>query len=454
MNKRKTALKYVDSHAKFLEIDKKNNLFCKICQKTIDTSRKSVVDQHLNSMKHKKGSEMKQRVDNSIEKYIVRNDKRFLYLLTKFFVSTDIPFKKLRSIEMNELFQYMGRILPSESTVRSYFLSEYFFMQMNDSREYLKLCKVFFIVDESEIRGIKFLNILAGRTSSPDCIKAIACYPLEGKINSQVVVNSVLETLRDFNIAYSDLLLFIGDYASYMQKAAYLLKNFCTNMFYVNCLAHLAHNCAMKIRTFYPNVDKLISSMKALTIKNKTNIEIFSEIGGIPDVVPTRWSSWLKACFFYSKNLPNVRKLFIRVKNEGLLYERASIAVFTENLNKDLMEIKNCYEPIILFLDSLEKFDKSINTNWTLLNKITFKTDPANILNYIKERNKESDIGNIFKFTNVNISPDDYSDILKCPSTSITVERSFSMLKSMLQPNRNFDLKNIPAYFICYFKNY
>ena len=36
-------------------------------------------------------------------------------------------------------------------------------------------------------------------------------------------------------------------------------------------LAHILHNCAMKIKSHFEDVDQLIAKVKAVTIKNKTD---------------------------------------------------------------------------------------------------------------------------------------------------------------------------------------
>ena len=38
---------------------------------------------------------------------------------------------------------------------------------------------------------------------------------------------------------------------------------------HVNCVAHLLHNCAMCVSARFKNIDKVIATIKAATIKNK-----------------------------------------------------------------------------------------------------------------------------------------------------------------------------------------
>ena len=92
-----------------------------------------------------------------------------------------------------------------------------------------------------------------------------------------------------------------------MIAAGITLKSLYPKLFHVTCVAHVLHNCAMKIKSHFENVDQLIAKVKAVTIKNKTRQAKFSAIGYPPQPVPTRWESWLNAALYYAKNLPEVK---------------------------------------------------------------------------------------------------------------------------------------------------
>ena len=65
---------------------------------------------------------------------------------------------------------------------------------------------------------------------------------------------------------------------------------------HVNCVAHLLHNCAMRVRAHFNNIDEVIATIKAATIKNKNRKKDFHDAGLLspPDPVITRWATWLK----------------------------------------------------------------------------------------------------------------------------------------------------------------
>ena len=77
-----------------------------------------------------------------------------------------------------------------------------------------------------------------------------------------------------------------------MIAAGVTLKCLYLKLFHVTCVAHLLHNCAMKIKSHFEDVDKLIAKIKAVTIKNNTRQAKFSAIGYPSQPVPTRWGSW------------------------------------------------------------------------------------------------------------------------------------------------------------------
>ena len=87
------------------------------------------------------------------------------------------------------------------------------------------------------------------------------------------------------------------------------LKSLYPKLFRVTCVAHLLHNCAMKIKSHFVDVDQLIAKVKAVTIKNKTRQAKFSAIGYLPQPVPTRWGSWLNVVLYYVKKLPKVKAI-------------------------------------------------------------------------------------------------------------------------------------------------
>ena len=96
---------------------------------------------------------------------------------------------------------------------------------------------------------------------------------------------------------------------------------------HVNCVAHLLHNCAMRVHAHFKNIDKVIATIKAATIKHKERKKDFRDTGlpSPPDPVITRWTTWLRAALDYNKNLPAICTFVNNWTSAGLLVSRAKM---------------------------------------------------------------------------------------------------------------------------------
>ena len=110
---------------------------------------------------------------------------------------------------------------------------------------------------------------------------------------------------------------------------------------HVNCVAHLLHNCAMSVLAHFKNIDEVITTMKAAIIKNKDRKKDFHGADQLspPDLVITRWATWIGAVSHYSQNLPAVYTIFNKWTSASLLVSRANDAINVEDLVPDLVKI-------------------------------------------------------------------------------------------------------------------
>ena len=85
----------------------------------------------------------------------------------------------------------------------------------------------------------------------------------------------------------------------------------------------------MRVRAHFKNIDEVIATIKAVTIKNKDRKKDFHDAGlpSPPDPVITRWATWLRAALYYSENLPTVRTIVNNWTSAGLLVSRAKDAI-------------------------------------------------------------------------------------------------------------------------------
>ena len=87
------------------------------------------------------------------------------------------------------------------------------------------------------------------------------------------------------------------------------LKKSYPTLMHFTCIAHLLRNCATRFYAFFKNIDDVVATIEAATIKHKDRKNDFREAGLPSPPVPViiRWATWLRAALCYSENLPAVR---------------------------------------------------------------------------------------------------------------------------------------------------
>ena len=157
------------------------------------------------------------------------------------------------------------------------------------------------------------------------------------------VLFCTLWILRQLEIKRENFSLFLTDAARYMSSAGKTVKELHPSLMHVSCGAHLLHNLAMRVRAHFKNIDEVIATIKAATIKNKDRKKDFHDAGlpSPPDPVITRWATWLRAALYYSENLPAVRTIINNWTSAGLLVSRAKDAINVEGLVSDLVKLIN-----------------------------------------------------------------------------------------------------------------
>ena len=201
--------------------------------------------------------------------------------------------------------------------------------------------QIFLIVDENTLSGTQYLNILFGNLETPHVSYLYDCQPLKCAPNSNIIAQAVDDAVRNLKINRSLFCMLLSDAAKYMIAAGITLKSLYSKLFHVTCVAHLLHNCAMKIKSHFEDVDQLIAKFKAVAINIKTRQAKFSAIGYPPQPVPSRWGSWINAALYYAKNLPKVKAI---VKSSGILVTQAKVSLQKSGSAGQLLKIKDQYE--------------------------------------------------------------------------------------------------------------
>ena len=427
-------------------------LFCNLCCCSVDFSRKSSVESHRSSKKHIQGMSVVLPSEQRSQQFLTDPRAEFNKKLVEAFLSADIPLYKLRNRKLIDLFEYVNYPLCSETSTRRQ-TSIIYDEKIKEIKRYFFDRKFFIIIDESCIKGKKYFNILAGLCQTPDKISLIDCVELNGNINAIITISLVENCFGKLNLAFDCLELIISDCAAYMIFAVADIKERYLHVLHIKCLAHLLHNCSMKIRASYSNVDNLIASIKLITHKNTRMKSKFADVGIPPDVIITRWSSWIKAALYYADNLSCIKDIVNSCPPEGIMLQRAKDALNSTHVASELVLIKLSYESLIPILDDFENSVYNIRTGYEALANLNFESDPVKIKEYLNCRLDSNDIKTIALLEDSTISPSRYVELGICPPTSIAVERSFSMLKKLLAMDRNFKQENICKYFCCYYNS-
>ena len=152
--------------------------------------------------------------------------------------------------------------------------------------------KMSLIVDEAEVAKLKYINVLVGSLDAPKQTFVVDCHPLDSDSNvkSSIILHTVDNILRQLQIKRENFSLFLTDAAWYMSLAGKTLKELYPSLVHVICVAHLLYDYTMRVHTHFKNIDEVIATIKAATIKNKNRKKDFHDAGlpSSPDPVITR----------------------------------------------------------------------------------------------------------------------------------------------------------------------
>ena len=204
----------------------------------------------------------------------------------------------------------MAKLLLSETAVRAS-VAQLASQYEENNRELLRTDKkVFLIVDEALVDKQKSIDVLVGSFDTPNETFLIECLPLESSsnVNSSSIVHTVGDELRQLGTKRENFALLLTVSARYMSLAGTLLEELYPTLMHVTCIAHVLRNWAMQICAFLKNVDDVVATIKAATIKNKDCKNDFREAGlpSPPFSVITRWATWLRAALYVKTFLPFV----------------------------------------------------------------------------------------------------------------------------------------------------
>ena len=192
------------------------------------------------------------------------------------------------------------------------------------------------------------------------------CKILDASPNQHTVIHAVDDAIRTLDTDRDNFVFLLTYVARYMTAAGRVVNQIYPRLFHITCVARGSQNAAERIRAYYEDVDKLISSVKASVVKNKDRRAKFSEINSCPQPVVTRWKSWLKATEYCAKKFPQVCEIVNAFKGTEQLVAKArkqqrlkafleAQEKFTNVISNLLMKYKEQRAQNILLLELMKK---------------------------------------------------------------------------------------------------
>ena len=93
----------------------------------------------------------------------------------------------------------------------------------------------------------------------------------------------------------------------------------------------------------------------------------------------------------------------------------------------------------------------TITEAYGLLKNMHFDDDLCPIKDYIKKRLSNSASETVINCTNLTVDLSSHALLQKAETTSVAVERLFSMLNKILRKDGNFDAKNVKNYMMLHY---
>lgn len=119
--------------------------------------------------------------------------------------------------------------------------------------------------------------------------------------NKNFVIESIKKTLKVLKSSFNHLKLVVSDSVSYNISAKTEIQNQYPHIKWVTCFSHLMHNCCTNIMKRYENISQFIIYMNDMIYSSSRFHYMFNRLPKPPEVIATRWGSFLNAIAFYVK---------------------------------------------------------------------------------------------------------------------------------------------------------
>ena len=238
----------------------RDQIFCKVCERSFVGSQKSQFQQHMKTERHQTNCKLKTKRTQSqaqLEDFVKNNTKKSRSEtvgkeLCRAFLAANIPWKKLENPELRGFLEKELAIqIPDESTLRKSHLPACYAEVVEKIREDLQGAPLWIEVDETtDATGRYVGNVLLGKLDDQQYHPPyLANCAFLDKCDSGAIARLINDTLRWVSPNFdSDLArILISDAAPYMVKAGSDLKTFFPNLLHITCLAHALHRVCEKV---------------------------------------------------------------------------------------------------------------------------------------------------------------------------------------------------------------
>lgn len=372
--------------------------------------------------------------------------------------------------------KYTQKHVPEESTLRKNYVPLLYDETIQKVRVHIANHYVYIIVDETtDARGKYVANLIIGALTPEKEGKPYLIASVELEVtNAASICSFTNDALIQFykGESFSDkVLLFVSDAAPYMIRAGKNLKAFYRNMIHVTCLAHGLHRLCEKVRECFDDVNKLISWARKIFLKSPARISLYKEKMKCelpPDVVITRWGTWIKAASFFAVHLPNFAEVISELPDDSQHIGKLKTLIRKKNLPTDLAFIQTYFSFLPEKITTLETRGLPLHDQVQVIEEVRRKIQiiPGS-RGYLLQKKLEDVLSKNEGFallrelsmsftdtsyqvtTTISRDPQVLSAYAFAPLVSVDLERSFAAYKLILSDRRHqFTQENVAKHLV------
>jgi hypothetical protein len=330
----------------FCQVDGK--LYCLSCQKTVAHAMKVVIENHLQSDKHRKKKLLgKTRIQQSINSQLDStsfNKQTIDDFLEMLFVS-NIPIEAVNKMRpwMEKYVKNVGAI-PGSDTLRQHYTKQLWEKYDKKHIDCLKNMKFSISVDGTTDRcGRHLINTVIYPADSLIKPFLADCNFVENE-NNITISQSITKVVTKFTDNWNNLIAIITDNLEKNIIAVENLKRaFNGDIKHIRCSNHVINLfCEAAIKhPFFDPLHKLLSKLQKLFKKSPEKAASYArfqkysqiEVKAFPDIIQIRWGNWIESVCYLSDYFNTLMEFLRKESFHGIMTK-------TENKIKNVLEEK------------------------------------------------------------------------------------------------------------------